>query len=528
MKRVGLIVTVNEYEDDNIVDLRYALQDGSKVHGLLVHKAGFDEASIYFPNPANPDEILDKAENLVSGLQHGDLFFFYFAGHGKSDDGRQLLLFPKVRLNRLAHRQHTLEMSALRDCTAKEGVGRAFVIDACRSPMRRDRDATGQSFTGERGWRDVVASSARGSPIALMFSCAEGCQALESAAIGHGLFTFAFLEEVKAAVEAGAEIRLDDRFSIRLRERMTNVADAHELGREQRPWVQPGPGAEPPVLVPGRLREPVLPVPNSKESVSPPPSANAKVNPKKETVCINLPPKPSAQAKPEKENARINPPPMPTWAARFRVAAEQGDATAQAELGYFYGLGVAKDYGEAVRWYTKAAEQGNGEAQKGLGDCYYYGLGVAKDYGEAVRWYAKAAEQGLASAQCNLGICCEYGQGRKKDPVEAANWYRNAAEKGDAVARSRLIALLAPEQKSGGLALFFGILGLVCSASAFWSGGLYWLILDGFLNSVLVLMAYGAGIDQECASDRLLHRLGRTLGLVGLLVYAWRIWTVLL
>jgi uncharacterized protein len=33
----------------------------------------------------------------------------------------------------------------------------------------------------------------------------------------------------------------------------------------------------------------------------------------------------------------------------------------------------------------------------------YEGRGVARDYAEAVRWYRKAAEQGDADAQCDLG-----------------------------------------------------------------------------------------------------------------------------
>ena len=42
-------------------------------------------------------------------------------------------------------------------------------------------------------------------------------------------------------------------------------------------------------------------------------------------------------------------------------AAEQGDAVAQAALGFSYatGDGVPQDDGEAVRWYRLAAAQGN-------------------------------------------------------------------------------------------------------------------------------------------------------------------------
>ncbi len=46
-------------------------------------------------------------------------------------------------------------------------------------------------------------------------------------------------------------------------------------------------------------------------------------------------------------------------------AAESGDAEAQLSLGYCYdtGDGVKKSYKKAVFWYTKAAEQGNVDAQ---------------------------------------------------------------------------------------------------------------------------------------------------------------------
>ena len=70
---------------------------------------------------------------------------------------------------------------------------------------------------------------------------------------------------------------------------------------------------------------------------------------------------------------------------------------------YDNGQGVAKDEAEAVKWYRKAAEQNDAEAQYNLGICYANGQGVAKDEAEAVKWYRKAAEQNDAAAQCNLG-----------------------------------------------------------------------------------------------------------------------------
>ena len=44
---------------------------------------------------------------------------------------------------------------------------------------------------------------------------------------------------------------------------------------------------------------------------------------------------------------------------------KQGDTNAQFNLGVMYedGRGVTQDYQEAVKWYRKAAEQGDAEAQ---------------------------------------------------------------------------------------------------------------------------------------------------------------------
>ena len=111
---------------------------------------------------------------------------------------------------------------------------------------------------------------------------------------------------------------------------------------------------------------------------------------------------------------------------------------AQYNIGlcYEYGRGVTQNYNEAVKWYRKAAEQGNASAQNNLGGCYYNGRGVTQDYYEAVKWYRKAAEQGYAFAQYNIGLCYEYGRGVTQNYNEAVKWYRKASEQGYANAMS--------------------------------------------------------------------------------------------
>lgn len=55
---------------------------------------------------------------------------------------------------------------------------------------------------------------------------------------------------------------------------------------------------------------------------------------------------------------------------------------------------------------------------------------MKKDMVKAVKWFRKAAEQGNAVAQCNLGWSCEDGDGIEKNLKKAVEWYRKAAQQG--------------------------------------------------------------------------------------------------
>ena len=61
-------------------------------------------------------------------------------------------------------------------------------------------------------------------------------------------------------------------------------------------------------------------------------------------------------------------------------------------------LGRCLIAGEVARWFRLAAVQGHADAQFNLGHMFESGLGVAKDRAEAARWYRMAAAQGHAVA----------------------------------------------------------------------------------------------------------------------------------
>ena len=89
-----------------------------------------------------------------------------------------------------------------------------------------------------------------------------------------------------------------------------------------------------------------------------------------------------------------------------KQAAEQGDASAQFNLGFMYDLGegVPENDAEAVRLFRLAAEQGYAEAQHNLGLKYARGEGVPEDDVQAYAWFSLAATQGQGFAQKGKNI----------------------------------------------------------------------------------------------------------------------------
>jgi TPR repeat protein len=118
---------------------------------------------------------------------------------------------------------------------------------------------------------------------------------------------------------------------------------------------------------------------------------------------------------------------------------------------YEEGRGVLQDYAEASRLYRLAAEQGNAKAQNNLGNMYWYGRGVSQDYVEASRLYRQAAVQGETAAQHNLGNMYWKGRGVAANFITAHMWFEIAAENGS-LASPSLQEFLAARMSSDDVA----------------------------------------------------------------------------
>jgi formylglycine-generating enzyme required for sulfatase activity len=241
LKRYGLFVGVNDYRDVAIENLRCAVQDATSLSGLFEHRLDFAECAV-LTNP-RASEVTDRLEQFQARLQPGDLFVFYFAGHGKSHVNGHVLLLNDCRLNTLGdpHPVGILGVKSLRSLTDEwTGVSRALIFDACRRSLRGARDGgEGSGFNGP-GWRDCLTTKgvkANASPAQRQFGALNSCQD-EGLAVElerHGVFTQALMDVVKVRADAGRGVALDAAMVAAVGQRMDALCQeaGHALG--QRP-----------------------------------------------------------------------------------------------------------------------------------------------------------------------------------------------------------------------------------------------------------------------------------------------------
>ena len=103
--------------------------------------------------------------------------------------------------------------------------------------------------------------------------------------------------------------------------------------------------------------------------------------------------------------------------------------------------GPDKDYAEAAKWLTRAAEQGEHSSYLPLGWLYEDGRGVPQSYAQAFKWYTRLAELGATDSQYNLAQMHLLGRGTPQDFIKAHAWYNLAARMTpDQVARAQELA----------------------------------------------------------------------------------------
>lgn len=127
----------------------------------------------------------------------------------------------------------------------------------------------------------------------------------------------------------------------------------------------------------------------------------------------------------------------------LKEAAENGDVNAQYKLAKEYEEHSMLDVGykwedlderyrsyhrEAIKWFSKSAEQGHSGSMVCLAWIYKRGQGVPQDYKKAFELYSKAAELGNLRAMRELAEQYSKGQGVEVNGEKAVELYKKCIE----------------------------------------------------------------------------------------------------
>ena len=124
----------------------------------------------------------------------------------------------------------------------------------------------------------------------------------------------------------------------------------------------------------------------------------------------------------------------------IKYAQQDGSGKAKYDVGmaYYEGKICPRDYEQAVRWLTEAANANYAPAGTALGNCYFHGYGTKKNLTKAILFYTLAREGGDAEGAFLLGQCYENGSGVTVNYKAAAECYAEAAEKNHVLAQRHL------------------------------------------------------------------------------------------
>jgi hypothetical protein len=115
---------------------------------------------------------------------------------------------------------------------------------------------------------------------------------------------------------------------------------------------------------------------------------------------------------------------------------------------YEKGGSLAENQAEAARWWSKASEGGDLDAQVALAIKLVNGQGVPQDLARGRHLCNEAAKRGEHRAEYCMGYIYQHGLGVTRNDKKARNWYELAAAKGE-IHAMRTLALMEVAGEGG-------------------------------------------------------------------------------
>ena len=200
MKRVGLFFGINKYKN-GISQIQCAVND-AKYLSYAFAREGYD-VDFFQDEACTSEKIAERVAASLEGLSAGDIFVFYFAGHGREFNGAHYLVgsggYEKDSLYSLG----SLHFDTLLELTnSVPGLIRLFILDCCRNNILSARDGR---FVCDKS-RDIALNKALTAhynkvpaafPALVLNACDTGERAYENPDTGHGYFSEALIRTIE-------------------------------------------------------------------------------------------------------------------------------------------------------------------------------------------------------------------------------------------------------------------------------------------------------------------------------------------
>lgn len=202
----AVIVGVNEYDDPNILPLKYAVSDAQALYDLLTdpNQGGFERDNVILltddtePMPTRT-EILRALTTLRKAVSPTDTVFLSFSGHGIEQDGIAYLIPRDGVLDILA--DEAISMERFYQAFGKASVQVAF-LDACHSGISPPGGKNTDERMGKR-MADSIFADATGRVV--LSSCYINEKSWEYPEKKHGVFSYFLLEGLKGKADSGGD-----------------------------------------------------------------------------------------------------------------------------------------------------------------------------------------------------------------------------------------------------------------------------------------------------------------------------------
>lgn len=194
MRRKALFVGVNNYRDGRINNLSCAVNDAVATCEEFARN-GF-ETVLLKDEKVSCIALREKVREVCSGLKAGDIFVFYFSGHGHEVGDNHCLLCPGTSTETLDidGGGDALPIAVVRRMSencCEAGVHRLFILDCCRNNVRAGERSVYESRKS-RGLELVCKDKDDGIiPPWILRSCQAGQRSYEDEKLKHGFFTLA-------------------------------------------------------------------------------------------------------------------------------------------------------------------------------------------------------------------------------------------------------------------------------------------------------------------------------------------------